>query len=173
MGNHFNIKSLTFYAVAIGSVLLLFNVVTTYGENNLKASKTIGGSYRLSFTNNLPGCPQIAPLILQLDQSGTYINAAVLKPAAKNVQNSMSAAEKPTLTGLFKEQQLTLTGKVAKSVLCGFSQESGESAIAITSRIDGENLAGEIAVNGESAKTPFTTQKEASPNPAKSSSPSH
>lgn len=170
MGNHFNIKSLTFYAIAIGSVLLLFNVVTTYGENNLKASKTIGGSYRLSLTNSLPGCPQIAPLILQLDQSGTYINAAVLKPAAKNVQTSMSVEEKPTLTGLFKEQQLTLTGKVAKSVLCGFPQASGENVIAITSRIDGENLAGEIAVNGESAKTPFTTQKEASPNAAKSSS---
>ncbi len=169
MSSHFNVKSLIFYAVTIASVLLLFNVVTTYGENNLKASKTIGGSYRLSFTNSLPGCPQIAPLILQIDQSGTYINATVLKPA-KNVQTLMSAEEKPTLTGLFKEQQLTLTGKVAKSVLCGFPQESGERAIAINSKIDGDKLVGEIAINGEATKTLFTAEKAAIPSASPSTS---
>ncbi len=170
MGNHFNAKSLSFYAVAIGSVLLLFNVVTAYGENNLTAPKTIGGSYRLSFTNSLPGCLQIAPLVLQLDQSGTYVNAAVLKPVAKDAQSSMSAEEKLTLTGLFKNQQLFLTGKVPRSVLCNQPQASGESAIALTSRIEGENLAGSIALNGEPLKTPFTAQKEALPTSAPSSS---
>lgn len=170
MSNHFNVKSLSFYAIAIGSVLLLFNVVTAYGENNLKAPKTIDGKYRLSLANSLPGCPQSAPLMLHLDQSGTYVNAAVLKPLATDAgTSSMSAEEKLTLTGLFKEQQLVLAGKVANAILCE-SQTTGESAIAINSRIDGENLTGEIAVNGESAKTPFTAQKEALPKAAKSSS---
>lgn len=169
MSHHFNVKSLSFYAIAIGSVLLLFNVVTAYGENKLKAPKTIGGMYRLSLANSLPGCPQSAPLTLQLDQSGTYVNAAVLKPATDEGTSSMSAEEKLTLTGLFKEQQLTLTGKVANAILCE-SQTTGESAIAINSHIDGENLTGEIAVNGESAKTPFTAKKEALPKAAKSSS---
>lgn len=167
MSSHFNTKSLTFYAIAIGSVLLLFNVVTAYGESNLKAPKTIGGRYQLALTNSLPGCSQVAPLMLQLDQSGTYVNAAILK---KEVQNSMSAEEKLTLTGLFKEQQLSLTGNVAKSVLCGFPQESGESAIAINSKIDGDKLVGEIAVNGEATKTPFTAQKAAIPSASPSSS---
>lgn len=169
MSHHFNVKSLSFYAIAIGSVLLLFNVVTAYGENNLKAPKTIGGRYRLSLANSLPGCPQSAPLMLQLDQSGTYVNAAVLKLATDEGSSSMSAAEKLTLTGRFKEQQLTLTGKVANAILCE-SQTTGESAIAINSRIDGENLTGEIAVNGESAKIPFTAKKAALPKAAKSSS---
>ena len=167
MSSHFNTKSLTFYAIAIGSVLLLFNVVAAYGESNLKAPKTIGGRYQLSFANSLPGCPQVAPLMLQLDQSGTYVNAAILK---KEVQNSMSAEEKPTLTGLFKEQQLSLAGSVDKSVLCGFPQESGERAIAINTKIDGDKLVGEIAINGEATKTPFTAEKAASPSASPSSS---
>ncbi len=168
MSSHFNVKSLSFYAIAIGSVLLLFNVVTAYGENNLKAPQTIGGRYRLTFNNPLPGCSQIAPLMLQLDQSGTYVNAAILEPVAEG-QSSMSAEEKPTLTGLFNNQQIRLDGGVAKSVLCGFPQASGNSAIAITSKLDGKSLVGEIAVNG-AAKTPFTGEKAETPNAAKSSS---
>jgi hypothetical protein len=166
VSSHFNAKSLSFYAIAIGSVLLLFNVVTAYGESKLKAPKTIGGRYQLTLANSLPGCPKLAPLMLQLDQSGTYVNAAILK---KEVQNSMSAEEKLTLTGLFQEQ-LSLNGNVAKSVLCDRPQESGEQAIAITtSEIDGKNLVGEIAING-GAKTPFTGEKIETPNATKSSS---
>ncbi len=170
MSSHFNVKSLTFYAVAIGSVLLLFNVVTAYGERKLKAPKTIGGRYQLSFANSLPDCPQIAPVVLQLAQSGTYVNAAILQPAAKETQSMMSAEEKLTLTGLFKDRELTLNGKVAKSVLCSQPQTPGESAIALTSQIEGDNLVGAISVNGEAAKTPFTGKKAVSPNPAPSSS---
>ena len=166
MSSHFSIKSLSFYAIAIGSVLLLFNVVTAYGEKNLKAPQTIGGRYCLTFNNPLPGCSQVAPLMLQLDQSGTYVNAAILK---KEVQNSMSAEEKLTLTGLFKESQLSLAGNVDKSVLCGFTQESGERAIAINSKIDGDKLVGEIAINGEATTTPFTAEKAAIPSASPSS----
>ncbi|WP_009633299.1 hypothetical protein [Synechocystis sp. PCC 7509] len=166
MSSHFNVKSLSFYAIAIGSVLLLFNVVTAYGESKLKAPKTIGGRYQLTLANSLPGCPQIAPLMLQLDQSGTYVNAAILK---KEVLNSMSAEEKLTLTGLFKEQQLSLTGNVANSVLCDRPQASGESAIALTSQIEGDDLVGTISVNGEAAKTPFTGKKAVLPNASPSS----
>jgi hypothetical protein len=169
VSSHFNAKSLTFYAVAIGSVLLLFNVVTAYGEKNLKAPKTIDGHYRLAFARDLPGCPQ-TPLMLQIDQSGTYVNAAILKPVAKEAQNPMSAEEKPTLTGLFKDRQLTLTGKVANSVLCASSQGGGERAIALSSQIEGDNLAGEVTVNGDSAKTPFTAEKEVPPKSAPAAS---
>ncbi len=170
MSSHFNVKSLSFYAIAIGSVLLLFNVVTAYGEKNLKAPQTIGGRYRLTFNQPLPGCSQVAPLMLQLDQSGTYINAALSKPVAQAGQSSMSAEEKLRLTGLFNNQQINLNGDVANSVLCGFSQESGDKALVITSKLDGKNLVGEIAVNGEAAKTSFTGEKAEIPNAAKSSS---
>lgn len=82
----------------------------------------------------------------------------------------MSSEEKLTLTGLFKAQQLILAGKVANSVLCSQPQR-GESAIAINSRIEGNNLIGEIAVDGKPLKTPFTAQKEALPKSTQS--PSH
>lgn len=167
MNSHFNVKSLSFYAIAIGSVLLLFNVVTAYGEKNLKAPQTIGGRYRLTFNKPLPGCSQVAPVMLQLDQSGVYINAALLKPVAQT--QTMSAEQKPTLTGLFNNRQINLAGGVANSVLCGFSQESGDRATSITSKLDGKNLVGEIAVNGGAAKTPFTGEKVEIPNAAKSS----
>jgi hypothetical protein len=34
MMNHLSLKSLAFYGVAIGSVALLFKVVSAYGETN-------------------------------------------------------------------------------------------------------------------------------------------
>ncbi|QFS47250.1 hypothetical protein GXM_04740 [Nostoc sphaeroides CCNUC1] len=52
--NHFNLKSLIFYGVAISSVLVLFKTVTVYGENNLKAPPAINGRYRLTLSENLP-----------------------------------------------------------------------------------------------------------------------
>jgi hypothetical protein len=35
--SHFNAKTLSFYGIAIGSVLLLFKTVSAYGETKLKA----------------------------------------------------------------------------------------------------------------------------------------
>ncbi|NJK77025.1 MAG: hypothetical protein HC786_17625 [Richelia sp. CSU_2_1] len=44
--NHLSFKSLVFYGMAIGSVSLLFKVVTACGETNLKAPPAIAGNYR-------------------------------------------------------------------------------------------------------------------------------
>ena len=52
---HFNLKSLTFYGGAITAVVVLFEVVTAYGESNLKAPINIDGRYRLSYTQQ-PDC---------------------------------------------------------------------------------------------------------------------
>ena len=40
--NHLSLKSLAFYGIAIGSVALLFKVVSAYGETNLKAARQLG-----------------------------------------------------------------------------------------------------------------------------------
>jgi len=66
--SHFNFKSLTFYGIAITSVLALFKVVTAYGESNLNASTSINGRYRLSYTQ--PNCRQANALLLTIEQSG-------------------------------------------------------------------------------------------------------
>ncbi len=160
MSSHFSFKSLSFYAIAIGSVLLLFNVVTTYGESRLKAPSSIGGRYRLAFASNLPGCAKPEPLLLQIDQSGVYANGVIL-PASTTTENPMSIEERLTLTGLFQDKQLNLSGTVPQSVLCNQSSASGTKAIAITSRIEADKMVGEIAQGAPPQKTQFTAQKQA------------
>lgn len=160
MSSHFSAKSLSFYAVAIGSVLVLFNVVTAYGESRLKAPTPISGRYRLAFANSLPGCAKPEPLLLQIDQSGIYANGAILS-ASTTSENPMSVEERLTLTGLFKDKQLNLAGMVPQSVLCNQSPASGAKMVAINSRIEGENMVGEITVDSQPQKTQFTAQKQA------------
>ena len=77
MRSHFNFKSLTFYGVAIGFVLILFNLVTRYGEANLKAPARIDGRYRLSIAQ-LPDCLKSADPVLTIQQSGIYLNGFLL-----------------------------------------------------------------------------------------------
>lgn len=159
MSSHFSFKSLSFYAIAIGSVLILFNVVTAYGESKLKAPSAIGGRYRLDVANSLPGCAKPEPLLLQVDQSGVYANGVIL-PASTTTENSMSAEERLTLTGFFKDRQLNLSGTVPQSVLCNQSSGSRTKAIAINSRIEGDKMVGEIAIDAQPQKTQFTAQKQ-------------
>ncbi|MCC5631116.1 hypothetical protein LC613_25260 [Nostoc sphaeroides CHAB 2801] len=111
--NHFNLKSLIFYGVAISSVLVLFKTVTVYGENNLKAPPAINGRYRLTLSENLPNWEKSDTLKLNIQQSGIYLNASVLR-ANPNADTD----EKHSLAGIFRNQQLNLSGKVGKSILC-------------------------------------------------------
>ena len=70
--SHFNLKSLTFYGVMIGSVLVLFNIVSVYGESSLKAPPNIAGNYLLE-NLNLPDCLKSEKLSLTIAQSGIYL----------------------------------------------------------------------------------------------------
>ncbi len=69
---HFNHKSLTFYGVMIGSVLVLFKIVSFYGESSLKAPPNIAGNYLLA-NENLPDCLKSEKLSLAIAQSGIYL----------------------------------------------------------------------------------------------------
>jgi hypothetical protein len=111
--NHFNLKSLTFYGIAIGSVLLLFKTVTAYGENNLKAPPIVNGSYQFKLTENLPNCKNLAPLVLNIQQSGIYLNASLF-PNKSNAE----AKKQLSLTGILQNQQFNLSGRVAPEILC-------------------------------------------------------
>lgn len=63
--------------MAISSVVVLFKVVTAYGETNLKAPPAIGGPYRIS-TQNLPGCLKANRLVLNIKQSSIYLFGSLL-----------------------------------------------------------------------------------------------
>ena len=71
MANH-KLNHLTFYGIAIGSVLVLFKFVSTYGETQIKAPVNVNGAYELQ-SNNLPSCLAGQPLELDIEQSGVYL----------------------------------------------------------------------------------------------------
>ncbi len=113
----FHFKSLTFYAIAIGSVLLLFKIVTNYGENNLKAPVAISGRYRLTELENLPNCQKPDSLILDIQQSGMFLSGSLLS-ATNTKELSPTSENNSSLIGKLNNQQLTITGKVRKTILC-------------------------------------------------------
>ena len=152
--NHFNLKSLTFYGVAITSVLVLFKTVTVYGEKNLKAPPPINGQYRLTLSENLPNCEKSDTLTLNIQQSGIYLNASVL-PANANVDTD----EKHSLAGIFRNQQLNLSGKVSKSILCNIPRPQNDPLNSVTIQmqlVDKSNMTGQLTVNGIPQPLKFT-----------------
>lgn len=152
--SHFNFKSLTFYGVAIGSVLLLFKVVTAYGEKNLQAPPVINGRYRLTLAENLPNCETSSPLLLNIQQSGIYLNASLL-PANANADTE----KQHSLTGLFQNQQSSLSGKVEGYLLCNtpLAQDDRNKLVTIQMKlVDHGKITGQLNVNGISQSLGFT-----------------
>jgi hypothetical protein len=139
--------SLAFYAIAISSVLVLFKVVTAYGESRLQAQKSIGGNYQMTLDANIPNCQQPKPLILEIQQSGIYLNAFLVK----NVNHSQVS---PPLQGKFALQQLNLAGNIPANILC-------QSAIPITIQAiipSPDSLTGTATISGKTIG--FTAKPE-------------
>jgi hypothetical protein len=148
--SHFNLKSLAFYGTAIGSVVILFNVVTVYGENNLKAPPSISGRYRLQ-SDKLSKCPQLGTSILNVRQSGIYVNGS-LSPATK----LDSAEEKLSLVGKFQPPELNLSGSVSGALVC----QSSENQVKIKVSYEKDKLNGQINFDSTQEVIHFTAQRE-------------
>jgi len=159
--NHFKPKSLIFYAVAIGSVVVLFNRVTAYGNSHLKASQNIEGHYPIQ-AENLPECLKSGTLALKLEQSGIYLVAAL----TKNQPNSApSSQEKLSLTGERQGENLSLAGPVTDRAC------PKDSRVAIAGSLNQETLSGQLTVNSEPpVKFTARRQTEVQPN---TSNPNH
>jgi hypothetical protein len=147
--SHFNVKTLSFYGIAIGSVLLLFKVVSTYGETKLNAAANIDGSYQFAPVADLPNCLQGKQLNLNIEQSGIYLfgHLEVASPgetpgvdddrAVKPEAASTSVVKIP-LSGDFKDNQVIMSGK-GKMVGC-----DAELQLAIQGQREQQNLVGQI-----------------------------
>jgi hypothetical protein len=164
--NHFNFKTLAFYGATIGSVLLLFKVVTAYGENNLKAPIAINGRYRLAFQESLPTCEKSDALILDLQQSGIYLNGLLL-PVNPDTKISKVTATKLTLAGRLTNQEFSLSGKVPKAIICNVSNASSNTASNLQNNssslvnmqiqlADPAHLSGQITLSDSSKAIAFT-----------------
>ena len=161
--SHFNLKSLAFYGVAIGSVVILFRVVSAYGEANLKAPPPVGERYRIN-AQNLPGCLKSDALFLNIKQSGIYLSGSLL-PADSNTQVETIAEEKPSLSGQLSHPQLSLSGSVPWVTSCNSpvgqaGGSGGSSSIKIQGQLQGKTLAGEITLSSISEPAKFTAEQE-------------
>jgi hypothetical protein len=152
--SHFNAKTLSFYGIAIGSVLLLFKVVSTYGETRLNAAADIDGSYQFASVENLPDCLQGQQLNLNIEQSGVYLfgNLEVQAQA-----KSESAVEIP-LSGDFKNNQIVMSGK-GNVANC-----DSKLQLTIQGKREDKNLVGQIQDNLAKTEGAFVAkyQKEKS-----------
>jgi hypothetical protein len=156
--NHFKFKSLAFYGVAISSVLLLFKTVSVYGENKLKAPQPVNGRYLLTLSENLPNCEKSDTLTLNIQQSGIYLNASIL-PANDKVDTD----EKHSLAGIFRNQQLNLSGKVGRSILCNIPRPQNDPLNSVKIQmqlVDKGNMTGQLTVNGIPQTLKFTAVPE-------------
>jgi hypothetical protein len=149
--NHFPIKSLVFYGVAIGSVVTLFSVVSAYGNANLKAPAAVDGHYRLK-AENLPGCLTAEELELIIQQSGEYLNAALLP---EDTIAKKAIPRKFVIAGKLHNEQLNLSGPVPQLTNC-----PKNSSVQITGKMQNQNLVGTITLTSLPKATEFTAQKE-------------
>jgi len=164
--NHLSLKSLAFYGIAIGSVSLLFKVVTAYGETNLKAPPAIAGSYRFD-AKNLPECLKSDALVLTIEQSGVYLSGN-LRSGNSEVDREKIAEEKPSLVGKWENQGLSLSGAVPNLAGCSDSRAIGKnSSVKLRGIVDGESLKGKISLTDRAAATDFTAQREVAAKPQK------
>lgn len=149
--NHFNPKTLTFYGVAIASVVLLFNRVAAYGEANLKAPNNIEGLYRVKA--QLPSCLKTDSPVLKLAQSGAYLSG-FLKKDVESAKATTSAEEKPSLTGQWQGGKLSLSGPVNQDPC------PSDTQMQINGSIDQKRLSGQLKFNAD-PPVRFTAQWEA------------
>lgn len=156
MSSNFNWKSLVFYSIAIGSVLVLFKVVTAHGEDNIKAQPAIGGRYRLT-GNKLPECLKSQTTILSIQQSGIYLNGSLVQP---NPSEENPTQEKISLLGRWQNRQLSLSGLVPDLGNCNSSKsENGDISVNIEAQAVEKEIKGKITLSSIPGDFEFTTEK--------------
>ena len=163
--NHLSVKSLAFYGIAIGSVSLLFKVVSAYGEANLKAAPAITGSYRFN-AKSLPECLKSDSLVLTIEQSGVYLSGNLRSGTEGDRQKT--AEEKPSLFGKWENEGLSLSGAVPNLPGCSKRTATGEnSSVKLRGIVEKESLKGKISLTDGAAATDFTAEKAAVAKPQK------
>lgn len=120
--NVFSAKSIGLYSLAIGSAIVFFNFVTSYGEANIAAPPPMAGNYPI-IAENLTGCLAHKTLLLNIQQSGIYLNANLNLIDVKNPDIRQSKVKdrsattpttqsRPTFSGRLTGRQLHLSGLI-------------------------------------------------------------
>jgi hypothetical protein len=151
-----NLKTLTFYGCAIGSVGVLFSITTAYGEANLKAAPQIDGHYQI-LTQNLPGCLKDQSLILTIQQSGVYLTGALLS-SDETDQTVTATQKKPSLVGNWEQKKVELSGIPSHLEACQKMEKV--PTVKIEGTIAQNTLQGKIRLGSSPASVSFTAKRE-------------
>ena len=154
MGNHFTLRSLSFYGGAIAFVVILFSVVTAYGEASLKAPQKIDGRYQIP-AQDLPGCLKSEQLVLLVQQSGIYLTGSLLTADTVDTLGKR-ATERPSMTGNWENQRLTLHGDASYLPQC-------QGDVSLQGAIAQQALNGTLNLSAAPGDIPFTAKLEVPP----------
>jgi hypothetical protein len=147
--NVFSAKSIGLYSLAIGSAIGFFNLVTSYGEANIKAPPPMAGIYPI-VAENLPGCLHRQALSFNIQQSGIYLNANLNAIDLKNAETpnikvtdrsptTPIANPRPTFSGKLQGQQLDLNG-IVPTTTCPVRTQLRLSGLLVKSGANGRQL---------------------------------
>ncbi len=130
---NFSARSLGLYSLAIGGSIAFFLLITSYGEAHIKAPLAITGRYSI-VDRNLPNCLQNKQLLLDLQQSGIYLNASLVE----NSGNATSTTTRPTLSGQLSDRQLNLSGPLPIAICPQLTSVRIVGTIATTGHLQGQ-----------------------------------
>lgn len=173
--SHFSVKTLSFYGIAISSVLLLFKTVSTYGETKLNAPLNINGSYQFLQAQNLPTCLQDRRLNLNVEQSGVYlfgnleVASSGVSPGDRAVQPKSSQAKivEIPFNGSFKDNQIVMSGKG------NLANCDSPVQLTIQGKLENQNLVGQITDNSAKTEGVFAAKLQKSKLPSLESAEAH
>ena len=92
--------------------------------------------------------------MLEIQQSGIYLNGSLL-PSNKTKTPEKIVTEKPSLTGKFSQQKLSMSGAVSHLTSCQ------NQFLTIQGIVDGNTFKGQINLSSIPKAVNFTAQKEA------------
>ncbi|MBW4519946.1 MAG: hypothetical protein KME16_09655 [Scytolyngbya sp. HA4215-MV1] len=119
--SRFSPKFLAFYSTTFALVVILFSMVSTFGETRLTAPPPIEGHYRVT-RSSLPDCLLPNSVGLNLHQSGIYLNASFSQMAASTgttqaFEPTVKTDHPATLIGRWHTPNLVLVGQVLPAYL--------------------------------------------------------
>jgi hypothetical protein len=147
--NRINSSYLKFYIIATSSVVILFSVVTAYGEKNLNPPPRISGSYKIE-SANLPDCLKDKPLQLMMQQSGVYLSAS-LQLNQDGSENKSKSEKNPPLKGRWQDGKFSIAGSITEIEGCDRTKP-----LTITAAVIDKKLEGKIAFSSNTSD--FTAQ---------------
>jgi len=126
-----NLPVILFYIFSITGVVILFNLVTSYAQSNLKVSSKLGNTFSID-SKGFSECLNESKLLLKIKQSGLYLNADLVPSSReKNLSTNESL---PSLTGHLHNSRVSLKGYSHLFSNCPGSDREGKVNIEADSQ---------------------------------------